>query len=209
MRCLVSIRGGRKAQVAVYDALLFLMVVILISEGMFLYTATVASEGGGFSDDHYQHLADTQRIMVEGLSLNVTYPPPPIRWSNATDDETRPLNETLDEPAAAQTIAWALKSYCELEWRNSNWDQETAGRYDTSNIPTLVDAFFETNQLDGTEHAWMFLYEGEVMLFGGSTNATVETLPDDRWASTSDYSESASGGTGGWQAELRYFLWLT
>ena len=209
MRRTAAFRRGRDGQVAIYDALLFLMVVILISMGMFLYTATVATEGGGFSDDYYQHQADTQLTMVERLSLNETYPTPRIRWENATSNETFLLNETVGEPEV-QTVQWLLMSYCELRWSNETQGDHINGTYDPQPILPLVDAYFRNNQLNGTEHAWLFLYKGENVTFGSSTNVTIDTLPDNRWTSDSDYSSYDSSGNGTterWKAQLRYFLW--
>ena len=207
MKRLFTIRRGRTAQVAVYDALLFLMVVILISQGMVLYTVSMAPDESGFSYEYYQHMADTQRIMVEGLSLKPDHPQPLVRWGNATHNETRPLNEWVNEPEDAHTIAWVMNSLCELTWRNSGSALNEKCLYNTSNLTSLVDRFFLNNQLNGTEHAWMVLHEGEVVLFNSSADVTVETLPDDRWASTSDYPKEGMEGTGRWQAELIYFLW--
>lgn len=204
-------RNVERAVVAIYDALLFLMVVILISEGMFLYTATVSDGGGGFSDDHYQHLTDTGRIMVEALSLNGSHPMPMVAWSNATHNETRPLDQWIaaDE---ADTVSWLLGSYVEFTWLNGRPDPDHYGEYDTSEILPVVDAIFSENRLVGTDHAWLFTYRGEVHLFGSNAIGNVEDLPEDRWASVADYSiERDILGTGNkslYEAELRYYLWL-
>ena len=193
---------------AIYDALLFLMVVILISEGMFLYTATTTNRNGEFSDDHYQHLADTGRIMVEALSLNESHPMPMVTYSNATHNETLPLAD-LVVGSEADTVRWLLDSYVTLEWRNDDDSGTWDGEYDTSEILSLVDEIFAENRLVGTDHAWMFLFKGEVKLFGSNAVATVEELPEDRWASIGNYTKEVEiNGVSRYDAELRYYLWL-
>ncbi len=204
MRRYVAFRAARQGLVAIYDALLFLMVVILISEGMFLYTATTTGRNGEFSDDHYQHLADTGRIMVEALSLNESYPMPMIEWSNSTDNETRPLDHWV-APSEANTTRWLLDSFVELTWKN----EAENGTYDTGTIMPIVNAIFAENRLAGTDHAWLFLYLGEVELFGSNAVGSVEDLPEDRWASSSDYTLVVNAPKAIlYEAELRYFIWL-
>lgn len=213
MRRYVAFKNTRQGLVAIYDALLFLMVIILISEGMFLYTATSADRNGEFSDDHYQHLADTGRIMVEALSLNQSHPMPIVEWSNGTGSETKPLNEWIEDwliPPEAYTVQWLLDSYAVLTTLNEddsgNWD----GTFDTDPIAETVDAIFAENRLGGTDHAWLYLYEGEVELFGSNTVDAVEDLPENRWASSSDYSSEFEIDliSYSYEAELRYFIWL-
>lgn len=204
MRRYVAFRAARQGLVAIYDALLFLMVVILISEGMFLYTATTTGRNGEFSDDHYQHLADTGRIMVEALSLNESYPMPMIEWSNSTDNETRPLDHWV-APSEADTVRWLLGAFVELTWKN----EAENGTYDTGTIMPIVNAIFAENRLAGTDHAWLFLYLGEVELFGSNAVGSVEDLPEDRWASSSDYTLVVNAPKAIlYEAELRYFIWL-
>ncbi len=208
MRTYFVFRNARQGLVAIYDALLFLMVVILISEGMFLYTATTAGRNGEYSDDHYQHLADTGRIMVEALSLNESYPMPMIEWSNSTDNEILPLDQWV-APAEADTVRWLLESFVELTWRNEDESGEWNGTYDTGTIMPIVDAIFAENRLVGTDHAWLFLYLGEVELFGSNAVGSVEDLPEDRWASSSNYTLVVNEPTViSYEAELRYFIWL-
>ena len=210
MKRLFPLRGRRSALVAVYDALLFLMVAILITAGMFLYSATTIGEGGEFSDDAYQRMCDNQRIMVEVLSTNGTLPTPVIEWTNGTADDSDHL-ANITGPTEAETVAWLLASYCNLTWRNGPGQAIYDGEWDTTPILPLVDAFFEGNQLNGTEHAWLFLYEGEVVLFGSSSVEDLEDLPDDRWVSSRDYTIVERGGASQevrYEAELRYFMWL-
>ena len=131
MKRYVHMRDRRSALVAIYDSLLFLMVAILIAEGMFLYTATTVNEGGKFSDDAYQRMCDNQRIMVEGLSTNETLPTPDIGWSNATDIDSEDLIN-ITGPAEAETVRWLLTSYCNLTWRNGPGQEIYDGQWDTS-----------------------------------------------------------------------------
>ena len=212
MRRLIIWRDIEGAIVAIYDALLFLMVVILISEGMFLYTATVSDGGGGFSDDHYQHLADTGLIMVEALSLNESHPMPMVAWSNVSHNGTSPLDE-LVTPNEADTVSWLLSSYVELTVKNNINTPSEVGEYDTSGILPVVDAIFSENRLPGTDHAWLFLYKDNIHLFGSNAIDSVEELPEDRWASVSNYTLETGDPLGlqdtiYWDAELRYYVWL-
>lgn len=221
MRRRLTLRGHTKGLVAVYDALLFLMVVILIAEGMFLYSATVAKEGGELSDDHWQHLTEAQLRMVEGLSLNGSRPSSPsgwssgdqpsplVGWSNGTDEWTRPLEGVVGDPEA-RTMSWLVSSLCELTAMNRDVGGVWDGQWDTEAILSMVDSYFGAANLNGTHHAWLLTFEGEVMLFGSDGVKTVDELPEDRWAATSDHSRvDLSGGvtTIIYEAELRYFMW--
>lgn len=209
MRRLLVIHHRRAALVAIYDSLLFLMVAILIAEGMFLYTATTVDSGGEFSDDAFQRVCDNQRIMVEGLSTNGSHPTPDIHWSNGTHSAIESLSNIAD-PTEAETIRWILEAYCSLTWRNKDGQDIYDGEWDTSPLLPLVDSFFRENQLNGTEHAWLFLYNGEERLFGSSTVDNVEDLPDDRWVSSRDYSVVIPNGPSQkfkYEAGLHYYLW--
>ena len=158
--------------------------------------------------DHYQHMTDTQRIMVEALSLNETNPTPLIEWRNATSNETLLLDEVVGQPEA-QTVKWLLESYCQLTWENDEGIDERDGKWNTSTVLLSVNNTFLNNTMVSSELAWMFLYDGGVVLFGSSTNVTLDTLPEDRWSSSNDYSFFDSGtNTQRWTAELRYYLWL-
>ena len=216
MRRHIVFRNTRQCLVAIYDALLFLMVVILISEGMFLYAATVSEGDVGFSDDHYQHQADTGRIMIEALSLkeivalsfNKSNPVPMINWSNATANETQPLDYWV-ETYEADTIQWLLDSYVELTWRMGDGSVSWNGTYDTEPIMEAVNATFADNRLIGMDHAWSFTYKGEVKLFGSNTGIVIEDLPEDRWVSSSNYTLVINEPVViSYEAELRYYLWL-
>ena len=216
MRRLIVFKNARRGLVAIYDALLFLMVVILISEGMFLYAATVSEGDVGFSDDHYQHQADTGRIMIEALSLkeiealsfNESNPVPMIDWSNATANETQPLDSWVAK-YEADTIQWLLDSYVVLTWRMGDGSVSWDGTYDTEPIMEAVNATFADNRLVGMDHAWLFLIEGEVELFGSNVVDSVEDLPVDRWVGSSDYTLVINEpDVNSYEAELRYFLWL-
>jgi hypothetical protein len=197
--------------VAVYDALLFLMVAVLIAAGTFLYSATAIGDGGEFSEDAYQRVCDNQRIAVEALSTNGTLPTPVIDWTNGTAVDSEDL-VNITGPTEAETVGWLLASLCNLTWRNGPGQSIYDGQWDTAPILDLVDRFFRGNRLNGTEHAWLFLYEGEVVLFGSSSVDDVEDLPDDRWATSRDYTiveRDGASQTIRYEAELRYFLWLS
>lgn len=203
-------RHGDGALVAIYDALLFLMVVILISEGMFLYTATSSSREGAFDNEHYQHLADTGRIMVEALSLNDSHPMPLVEGSAGADEWMVPLDQVASD-TEAQTVHWMLVSYCELTFEFGEGGGSNDTTYDLSTVLQVVDAIFRENRLNGTDHAWLFLYNNSVQLFGSNTVDNVEDLPEDRWASSTDYTSvrfEVDKEVVRYTAELRYFLWL-
>ncbi len=217
MRRPVMLRSSRTALVAVFDALLFLMVAILISAGMFLYSATAISESGDFSDSIYQRRCDNQLTMVENLAVNQTkpkdqtrlenwsVPTPVIPWTNGTNSSEYPLNELMVK-TPVESVRWLLESYCVItRWNEENQDPQ-GGQYDASVILPIVNVFISEHQLNGTEHAWLFLYDGEVVLFGSSSVDDVEDLPNDRWASSHDYSMNTTSIK--YSAELRYFLWL-
>jgi hypothetical protein len=217
MRRPVRLRTSRTALVAVYDALLFLMVVILISAGMFLYSATAVSEGGDFSDGVHQRRCDDQLAMVENLAVNQTdpldpaqleswsVPTPVVRWTNGTNISDVPLNELVVR-TPVESVRWLLESYCMLTWMNEQGEAYDDGTYDTSSLLAIVDGFFAESQLNGTEHAWEFLYGGEERLFGSSSIDRIEDLPVDRWASSRDYSVDSTAMK--YSAELRYYMWF-
>ena len=146
--------------------------------------------------------------MVEALSLNESHPMPMVTYSNATHNETLPLAD-LVAGSEADTVSWLLESYVTLEWRNDDDSGTWDGEYDTSEILSLVDEIFAENRLVGTDHAWLFLYLGEVELFGSNAVGSVEDLPEDRWASSSNYTLVVNEPTViSYEAELRYFIWL-
>jgi hypothetical protein len=217
MRRPLGLRSSRTALVAVYDALLFLMVAILISAGMFLYSATAVSEGGDFSDPMHQRRCDNQLTMVENLAVNQTdprnrtqlenwsVPTPVIRWTNGTNSSDIPLNELM-VTTPVESVRWLLESYCVMTVWNDEGKGPHGGQYDTSPVLPIVDGFFSESQLNGTEHAWQFLYKGEERLFGSSSIDRIEDLPEDRWASSRYYSVNTTGMK--YSAELRYYLWF-
>ncbi len=202
--------------VAIYDALLFLMVVILISVGMFLYSARTVSDGGAPSDGFYQQQAENQLAMVEGLSLvdpdapYVNQSAPNIVVVRGGNRSVERLNETVGEVEAV-TIGWLVDSYFDLRYEAETDENLT---YDLENVTDLVDEYFGRSALPGTHHAWALAYEGEVVLFGSDTVEDLSALPEDRWAATSDFSRPSAydfrqGGDPSFlfRAELRYFLW--
>jgi hypothetical protein len=205
LRRFIRIREQRAGLVAIYDSLLFLMVAILIAEGMFLYSATTVNDGGGFSSDTYQRLCDNQLIMVEELVVNETHPMPMVAWSNSSNSFTIPIsNVTI--PGDAETVHWMLQSYCDLTWENDNPLNQSGGQWDVDSILQFANSMFEGTRLNGTEYAWEFLYEGGEVFFTSSMGGTITDLPKDRWASSRDYSFTS--GTIDYSAELRYFLWF-
>jgi hypothetical protein len=217
MRRPVRLRSSRAALAAVYDALLFLMVAILISAGMFLYSATAVSEGGDFAESMHQRRCDNQLTTVENLAVNQTdplnstrpeswsVPTPHVRWTNGTNISDIPLTEEMVS-TPVESVRWLLESYCTLTWRNEQGEAYDDGTYDASAVLGAVDGLFEDSQLNGTEHAWQFLFEGEERLFGSSSIDRVEDLPADRWASSRDYSVNTTAMK--YSAELRYYMWF-
>jgi hypothetical protein len=213
-------QGADRGLVAVYDALLFLMVVILISVGMFLYSARTVSDGGQFSDDVYQHQAETQLIMVEGLSYhereinNTTvevYRMPQVEYIVNNTSTTLALSELVGG-VEAFTTRLMLKTYCDLKSDNENSNPST-GQYDLHDIISVVQMIFNGTQLFDTYYFWVFTYNGSVEMNGTNSDLSILNLPDERWAATSDYSEyriidlQSGEREYKYRAELRYYLW--
>jgi hypothetical protein len=191
--------------VAIYDALLFLMVVILISVGMFLYTASTAPTDGSFSDSTYQRMAEDQLTAVEQRIIDS--PKLMINWTNGTDN----LSNTLDElvPALLNTTGWLFDSYCILKLRTKHFDYS----YDMDNLEKAVAESFNNVILSGTHFAWAFIYENETVMEGSDIIGSIAELPDDRWAVTRDYTPDkdvpiGNGVKDTYEAELRFFFWL-
>ena len=205
MRRRVVLREREGALVAVYDALLFLMVVVLISVGMFLYTARNVEDDGGFSDSMYQRLTDDQLNMVEALTNNEDGWSVPRVVIPGIDG---PVNLTeLTGVPEANTTRWMLTGLCELWVR-------TDGKVNISDldaIETDVSALIEGNYLPQAFQAWVFTYNGTLVYYGSNTNLTLDKLPLDRWASATEYMSTVGIGdeeTTRYRAEFLYFLWL-
>jgi hypothetical protein len=200
---------GRDGLVAVYDALLFLMVIILISVGMFLYSARTGTDSGQFSNDFNQHLAETQLILVEGLSFDQTHPTPAITVEENGSSYEEPLNETMGE-VEAQTIGWLVESYFYLHFKD---DVNTSLHYGLSELVKLISLFFNITVLEGTHFAWSLTFEGQLLEFSSDIAPNITAIPDDRWAATSEYIgygaiDFRQGSSGVlYEAELRYYLW--
>ena len=208
MRRRVVLRERHGALVAVYDALLFLMVVVLISVGMFLYTVRNVDEGGGFSDSIYLRLTDDQLHMVEALTnntVNWSMPMVHLPGSNASVNLTDLTN--LTGVPEAYSVKWMLTGLCEL-WVRAPGNVNASDR---EAILAEVRTLVEGNYLPNAYQAWAFTYNGTVLLFGSNTNLTnIEELPMDRWASASEYISTVSIDaveTTRYRAELLYFLW--
>jgi hypothetical protein len=212
--------GEDDGLVAVYDALLFLMVVVLISVGMFLYSARTITDGGHVSDDFYQHQADTQLIMVEGLSINDTLEMPIIgrkEFGAFEFNESIPLDQ-VEPNEDAYTVKWLLESYCKLRYRSEQplppISDTVHYQYNLTNVTVRVNDFFEGSVMHNRSQAWMFLYNGELVLFGSETVTSVTELPDNRWASTGNYTSPSKRENEYGQsvpiytAELSYFYWF-
>ena len=201
--------GADDGLVAVYDALLFLMVVVLISVGMFLYSARTIDTTGDVSDAFHQHLADTQLAMVEGLSFNQTHPTPNITIeANATSHKESLID--LTGWVESQTIGWLVENYFWYHFRDVN---NTSIRYGLEELVELIGHYFNITVLEGTHFAWSLIMDGQLLVFYSDNATNITELPDDRWVATSDYRKEAAGGDIRmgpliyYEAELRYYLW--
>ncbi len=204
MRRRRPLRTDRSALVAIYDALLFLMVVILISVGMFLYTASTAPTNGAFTDSTYQLLAENELTAVEGLFIE-----PPL-LINRTTNVSKPLDELF--PTANPTVRWLLGSGCVLSTSADDYGVE----YDRNAFQQPTREVFMSVRLQGTHFAWALICMNETIMFGSDNITSLEDLPQDRWVVTRDYSDAfppsaydfRAGGSRPPKAELRFFFWL-
>jgi hypothetical protein len=197
MRRASAVRAQREAQVAVYDALLFLMVVILVSTGMFLYSAKISADGPGFTSSTYQRLADAQLTAVLGRNLEVE----DIEVERSVNDTT--VNMSLRDVdgigTGPNTVGWSLRAFSILTER----DQTDEGTWNLTRILDNANSVFVNTTLEGTHFAWEFVENGVLVKFHSDLGpfVTLDDLPGNRWTSTHQvYSERS--------AEVRYHLWL-
>jgi hypothetical protein len=202
MACVRGVRGG---QVAIYDALLFLMVIILVSVGTFLYSAKVMDEGAGFTDATYRLLAKDQVVATMGLDVDPSglY----VLVSNGTASTRVPLTDSTFK--GDHTLEWALESLSELiviaRAENAN--------VDLRDIEPKLNAVFVRTALNGTAFAWEVKLDGKAVMFGGSdANITGHSdLPPNRWSAGWDFSGMAHIEQGDYNVtyatELAYYLW--
>ncbi len=99
MRRLTAVRARRGAQAAIYDALLFLMVVVLVSVGMFLWSVKLVSDGPAFTAATYQDLTADQ--LVAALGLNVEVDDVDVSCTNASGTYTSNLASAPNVSAAS------------------------------------------------------------------------------------------------------------
>ncbi len=197
MRRASAVRSQRGAQVAVYDALLFLMVVILVSTGMFLYSAKLSADGPGFTGTTYQRLADAQLEAVMGQNLDVEN----TTVSNKTDAAELHMNLTEVDGLGGgpYTVEWALRAFVTLTARDR-------GDNSTWNLTGILDAVgevFKDTPLEGTHFAWELIVDGTPAHFRSDVDAvqTPDDLPGNRWT-------SQDGVVAALPSEVLYHLWL-
>lgn len=207
MRRASAVRAKRGAQVAVYDALLFLMVVILVSTGMFLYSAKISADGPGFTGTTYQRLADAQLTAVLGRNIAVEG----VRVHFEDGDGATALNLTDVEGIGPgpYTVEWALRAYSILTAR----DQRDEGTWDLSEVLGRASPVFANTTLEGTHFAWELIENGTISAFGSDVVSvqTPDDLPGSRWTSSQQvYDERIAKDPKvvTFQAEVRYHLWL-
>jgi hypothetical protein len=206
MRRLAAVRARREAQAAIYDALLFLMVVVLISVGMFLWSVKLVSDGPAFTSATYQDLTTDQ--LVASLGLNVEVDDVDVSCTNASGTYTFKLAAAPNVSAGVHTVEWALRAYCAL----SDWARLYNGSFTAQLLPPRLDAAFMSTSLEGTHHAWAYLVGGKTVLWG-SDDPTVlgeGDLPAARWAEERTVCADPFAGAGGDgpMGVVRLYLWL-
>ncbi len=207
MRRLAAVRARREAQAAIYDALLFLMVVILISVGMFLWSAKLVADGPVFTSATYQDLATDQLIAVLGLNIEVDdiY----VNCTNASGTHEFKLADAPNVSAGVHIVEWALRAYCGLH----DWALWCNGSFRAQALPPSLDAAFARAALEGTHYAWSFVVDGETVMWG-SDDPTVlgeGELPTPRWADERTICTdplSVPGGTPEPLGVVWFYLWL-
>ena len=192
-----AVRAARGGQVAIYDALLFLMVVVLVSVGMFLYSAKLTSEGAGFDSGTYALLARDQLDATLGLLANVTG-----LYVNVTGGPS-PGPALLEDSGVLYRGPWTvdkvLHGCVELAKRAK---AENATR-DLDGVGPRVDLVFGRTALNGTHYAWAFELDGRVAFFFSDSDGVSgpDDLPPVRYGASVDMTVDPM------RAELRYYLW--
>jgi len=198
MRRMSAVRAARGGQVAIYDALLFLMVVILVSVGMFLYSAKLTSEGAGFDGGTYALLARDQLdatmgllVDVTGLHVNVTGGPSP-----------GPV--LLEESGVLYRGPWTVDKVLHGCVELAKGAKEDNATRDLSGVGPRVDSLFGYTNFNTTHYAWAFELDGKVaMFFSDSAEVRgVDDLPPVRYSASTDMAVDPMPAT------LRYYLWL-
>jgi len=207
MRRLAAVRARRDAQAAIYDGLLFLMVVILISVGMFLWSAKLVADGPAFSGATYQDLAADQLVTV--LGLNVGAEGINVSCTNSSGTFSFELASAPNVSAGIRTVDWALRAHCALR----DWALWCNGTFRAQGLPPAVDAAFARAALDGTHYAWTFVVGGEAVMWGSDDTTMLGEgdLPTPRCAEERTLCTVPSSGEGGAPEPLgvvRYYLWL-
>lgn len=197
------IRGAGGGLVAIYDALLFLMVVILISVGMFLYSAKSASMGVGLSNGFQEERAERQLIAVEGVAVHNIEVHPVGDPTNTT-----PLTELVEPDPDMEDIAWLLDAYCALWYLN----EENGSQWDLGFVEANLTENFTLCSIKGFHYAWAFILEEEVVMFDSDNITSLDELPDERWAASREYPRRDLHvrdieGPIEVSAELVYYLW--
>ena len=197
MRRMSTVHAARGGQVAIYDALLFLMVVILVSVGMFLYSAKLTSEGAGFDERTYELLAKEQLAATMGLIVDVD-----DLYVNMTGGNNTTVLLLVDTGLIAKgpySVERVLFAYSLLTAK-ARADNVT---YDLSSIEPRVERMFNLTGLDATHYAWAFQLDGgDVIFFSDSQQVTSRNaLPNVH------YATSAIVLAGSPATELWYFLW--
>jgi hypothetical protein len=206
MRRSAVVRGASTAQVAVYDALLFLMVTVLVSTGMFLYSAKLTSDGPGLTSEAYTDLAEAQlnatllQDAPEGLSVTRTGP-------EGTENVSS-LRAIYPSGSSRPDVEWALAAYCNLtlDGRRNGTD------WGLSKVEGLIRNATILTALNGTEYAWALMMNDEMLIDGSSINdlSVPEGLPGSRWASSAQvWTENVKEGDVAqvFNGTMWYYLW--
>ena len=198
MRRMSTVRPLQGGQVAIYDALLFLMVVILVSVGMFLYSAKLTSEGAGFDGGTYTLLARDQLDATMGLKVNVTG-----LYVNVTGGPS-PGPVLLEESGVLYRGPWTVDKVLHGCVELAKSAKEESAMRDLSGIGPRVDRLFGYTNFNTTHYAWAFELDGRVAFFFSDSSEVKgpDDLPPVRYSASADLTSETMPAT------LRYYLWL-
>ena len=198
MRRMSTVRAARGGQVAIYDALLFLMVVILVSVGMFLYSAKLTSEGAGFDGGTFTLLARDQLDATMGLVVNVTG-----LYANVTGGPS-PGPVLLEESGVLYRGPWTVDKVLHGCVELAASAKESNATRDLSGVGPRVDRLFGYTNFNTTHYAWAFELDGRVAFFFSDTDEV--NVPGD--LPPVRYGAMTNIGTDAMPATLTYYLWL-
>jgi hypothetical protein len=203
MRRLAAVRARREAQAAIYDALLFLMVVVLISVGMFLWSVKLVADGPAFTGATYQDLTTDQ--LVASLGLNIEVDDIYVTCINASGPSNYTLASAPNVSAGVHAVDWALRAYCGL----SDWALWYNGTFQVQLLPPRIDAAFARTAVEGTHHGWAYVVRGKTVMWGSDDTTVMgeDDLPNTHWGTYRTLCTAPIPGTSG-KLEAVAVVWL-